>query len=77
MMILDMYTTYQTDVEYETNFTIPSFFFSVIYFQWRALVRETLARLFSSEFCEVSKNTFFKERLWATASGDMILLSDL
>ena len=41
------------------------------------LKKETLAQVFSSEFCEVSKNTFFKEHLWATASGDMILLSDL
>ena len=30
--------------------------------------KETLAQLFSSEFCETSKNTFFTERLYATAS---------
>ena len=24
--------------------------------------------MFSSEFCEISKNTFFTEHLWATAS---------
>ena len=30
--------------------------------------RETLAQVFSYEFCKISKNTFFKERLWATAS---------
>ena len=30
--------------------------------------KETLAQAFSREFCENSKNTFFTERLWATAS---------
>ena len=30
---------------------------------------ETLAQVFSCEFCEVSKNTFFTEHLWATASA--------
>ena len=31
--------------------------------------KETLVQVFSYEFCEISKNTFFTERLWATASG--------
>ena len=31
--------------------------------------KETLAQVFSCEFCEISKNTFFIEHLWATASG--------
>ena len=30
--------------------------------------REALAQVFSCEFCEISKNTFFTEHLWATAS---------
>ena len=30
--------------------------------------KETLAQTFSSEFCEISKNTFFAEHLRATAS---------
>ena len=30
--------------------------------------KETLAQVFSCEFCEISKNTFFTEPLWATAS---------
>ena len=30
--------------------------------------KETLAQVFSCEFCEVSKNTFFTEHVWATAS---------
>ena len=29
---------------------------------------ETLEKVFSCEFCEISKNTFFTEHLWATAS---------
>ena len=30
--------------------------------------KETLAQVFSWEFCEISKNTFFTEHLWTTAS---------
>ena len=30
--------------------------------------KETLTQVFFSEFCEISKNTFFTEHLWATAS---------
>ena len=30
--------------------------------------KETLAQIFSCEFCEISKNTFFTEHLWAIAS---------
>ena len=30
--------------------------------------KETLAQVFSCEFCEISKNTFFTKHLWATAS---------
>ena len=34
----------------------------------RVLKRETLAQVFSCEFCEISKNTFFTEHLRTTAS---------
>ena len=30
--------------------------------------KETLAQVFSCEFCKSSKNIFFTEHLWATAS---------
>ena len=30
--------------------------------------KESLAQVFSCEFCEISKNTFFAEQLWTTAS---------
>ena len=30
--------------------------------------KETLAQVFSSEFCEISKNIFFTEHLWTTVS---------
>ena len=30
--------------------------------------KETLAQVFYCEFCQISKNTFFTEHLWATAS---------
>ena len=32
------------------------------------IVKDTLALLFSCEFCEISKNTFFTEHLWTSAS---------
>ena len=32
------------------------------------ILKETLAQVFSCEFCEIPKNTFFTEHLWATAS---------
>ena len=31
--------------------------------------KETLAQVFSYEYCEISKNTFFTEHLWTTAFG--------
>ena len=31
--------------------------------------KETLAQVFSREFCEISKNTFFREHLWTNASN--------
>ena len=37
------------------------------FFGLTALLKETLAQVFSCEFCETSKNTFFTERLWSTA----------
>ena len=30
--------------------------------------KETLAQVFSCELCEISKNTYFTEHLWATAA---------
>ena len=30
--------------------------------------KEILGQVFSCEFCEISKNTFFKGHLWTTAS---------
>ena len=37
--------------------------------------KETLAQVFSCEFCEISKNTFFIEHFWTTASKLMITSS--
>ena len=33
------------------------------------LKKETLAQVFSYEFCEIFRNTFFTEHLWTTASA--------
>ena len=39
------------------------------------LLKEALAQVFSSEFCEISRNTFFTEHLWTTASRQTALPS--
>ena len=36
--------------------------------------KETLAQLFSCEFCEICKNTFFREHLQTTASKANLVL---
>ena len=33
--------------------------------------KETLAQVFSCEFCEISKNTYFTEHLWMAASAKL------
>ena len=35
----------------------------------KKIKKETLAHVFSCKFCEISKNLFFTEHPWATASG--------
>ena len=37
-------------------------------FSYTKLVKETMEQVFSNEFCEISKKTFFTEHLWTTAS---------
>ena len=37
--------------------------------------KEILVQGFSGVFCEISKNTFFTEHLWATASGSFRMAS--
>ena len=34
--------------------------------------KETLVQVFSCEFCEISKNTFFTEHLWTIASENFL-----
>ena len=41
---------------------------------WNFISKETLAHVFSCEFCEISKNISFTEHLWATASVLTILI---
>ena len=35
---------------------------------------ETLTQVFSCEFCEISKNTFFTEHIWVTASESKAIM---
>ena len=41
----------------------------LIKLQASSLRLQTLTQMFSCEFCEISKNTFFTEHFWATASN--------
>ena len=38
---------------------------------WNFIKKETLAQVFSCEFCKIFKNFLFTEHLWATASAPM------
>ena len=39
--------------------------------------KETLAQVFSCEFCEISKNVFFTEHLWTAASIITWIFTDI
>ena len=47
--------------------TVPESFFNKAWGR-QLYLKVTLAQVFSYEFCKISKNTFFTEHLWATAS---------
>ena len=40
----------------------------------QTLLKKTLAQVFSCEFCKISKNNFFTEHVWATASKVYFIL---
>ena len=44
------------------------FCFAIIKLFKHTIKKEALTQMFSCEFCEISKNTFFTEHLWVTAS---------
>ena len=35
--------------------------------------KETLTQVLTCDFCEISKNTFFKKYLWTTASDSLTI----
>ena len=43
-------------------------FFNTVAGRLQLCYKQTLAQVFSCKFCEISKNTFFIEHLWAAAS---------
>ena len=44
-----------------------------LFFNKVAGIKTSLGQVFSCEFCEIFKNTFFTEHLWTTASGNRSL----
>ena len=52
-----------------TKFTGKQLYQSLFLIKLQAFIlKKTLARVFSCEFYEISKNNFFTEHLWTTAS---------
>ena len=51
-----------------TKFTGKHLFLRKTSEAYNFIKKETLAQVFSCEFCEIFKNTFFTEDLWMTAS---------
>ena len=47
------------------------FFSKVACLACNIIKKETLAKVFSCEFCDISKNTFFTDHLRKTASDSM------
>ena len=49
---------------------VPGLFFNKVSALRPAILlkKETLTQVLSCEFCKISKNTFFREHLWTTAS---------
>ena len=48
--------------------TVPLFEWSCSVKAGNFIKKETLVRVFSCEFCEISKNNFLQDHLWTTAS---------
>ena len=42
-----------------------------------SIKKDTLAQVLSCKFCEISKNTFFTEHLWTTASIIIWIFTDI
>ena len=53
-----------------------SLFFYTVASLGNFINKETLGQVFSCEFREISKNTFFTEHVWATASGSLTMIKD-
>ena len=51
-----------------TSFEITKKYICLLKIADTSFKKETLVQVFSCEFCEISKNTFFTEHLWTAAS---------
>ena len=55
-------------VKFTAKHLWQSLFFNKVASACNFIKKETLAQVFYCEFCEISKNNFFTEHLWTTAS---------
>ena len=58
------------------KYLCQSLFFNKVALACNFIEKETPAQVFSCEFCEISKNTFFAEHLWKTASEESSLSNE-
>ena len=63
---------FDTQNSQENTFARVSFLIKLQAQVCNFIKKETLEQVFSCEFCEISKHTFFTEHFWATASANAI-----
>ena len=68
MFLSSLHKGQQTSTELKRNMNGGTIVFLVSLLIVFFIKKETLAQVFSCEFCEFSKNIFLKELLWAAAS---------
>ena len=68
MFLSSLHKGQQTSTELKRNMNDGTIVFLVSLLIVFFIKKETLAQVFSCEFCEISDNTLFPEHLWTNAS---------
>ena len=61
----------QTNFKIEAEIVLLGYFWAPILKNYFHIKKESLAHVFSCEFCKISKKTFFTEHPWTTASKEL------
>ena len=67
---LNKYSLFQNKIYYLDKIY---FYIAIIKLFNHTIKKEAVAQMFSCEICEIAKNTFFTEHLWATAPKQVTL----